>query len=175
MIHGVYCPTQLLVVLVGAVGAANSTEGSASDLHGGEPTLEVDLLSLAKSFRRVMEGKRLRTPQVFAPSRYTVRDRVQHVLSVLEAAGRDGPGTPFRSLFEEGTVEEAVVTFLGLLELIKRGYVRCVQRRADEDISIRLVPEADRPSGDAFGPSEFDALPADDETERSDGPEQEDV
>ena len=84
-------------------------DAAVSEHYGGESCLEVDLLALAKAFRRVMEEKRLRTPHVFEPSRYTVGDRIRHLLSTLSGRQRAGGRTPFQELFEEGTVEECVV------------------------------------------------------------------
>lgn len=130
---------------------------AVKQLEGVEAPLEVDLLALAKAFRKVLEEKRLRTPHVFEPSRYTVRDRISHVLEVLEGRGGEAP---FAALFEEGTVEEAVVTFLAILELVKRGFLRCRQPDPLRDISLELVPEDDRPpSADALVSSEFDESP----------------
>lgn len=126
-------------------------------LYGGEATLDVDLLALARAFRKVLEDKRLRTPHVYAPSRFTVRDRIRHVLAALEAGGGR---TTFVSLFEEGTVEEAVVTFLAILELCKRGFLRARQEAPDADIALELVPEGERPDVADIGESEFDVRPA---------------
>jgi segregation and condensation protein A len=135
------------------------------ELRDGESYLDVDLLALARAFRKVLEDRRLRTPHVFEPSRFTVRDRIRHVLARLEQA-TDGR-LSFVALFEEATVEEAVVTFLALLELVKRGFVRCRQARADADLELLLVPEADRPPAeDALVASEFDEpRPPPDESE----------
>lgn len=140
-------------------------------LRDGESYLHVDLLGLAKAFRKVLEDKRLRTPHVFEPSKYTVRDRIRHVLDTLaEAAGRSAR---FEDLFEEATIEEAVVTFLALLELIKRGFVRCTQDGPDASIILDLVPEDERPAAeDALAASEFDdSAAATDESVDDEGPE----
>ena len=119
--------------------------------------LEVDLLALAKAFRKVMEDKRLRTPHVFAPSRYSVGDRIRHLLGRLTEAGEP---VEFQALFEEGTVEECVVTFLALLELVKRGFLRCWQDKEKGAIRLGLVPEDERPDMElAESASEFDEPP----------------
>lgn len=124
--------------------------------HGVEGVLEVDLLALAKAFRQVMEDKRLRTPHVFSPSRYTVGDRIRHLLGRLS----ETEPRSFVGLFEEGTVEECVVTFLALLELVKRGFLRCWQDPGAGDIQLALVPEAERPESSlADAASEFDEPP----------------
>lgn len=130
-------------------------DAAVAHLHGGETTLDADLLALARAFRKVLEDRRLRAPHIFAPSRFSVRDRIQHVLAAL---GRRplGEGGSFSDLFEEGTVEEAVVTFLAILELVKRGFVRCRQDRPGGDMQLELVPAAERGDGDALAPSEFD-------------------
>lgn len=130
------------------------------EVHGTiEPNLEVDLIVLAKAFQGVMQEKRLRTPHVLPPLRYTVGDRIRHVLRALDRRGETAGRTPFRSLFQEGTLEELIATFLALLELAKRGFVRCVQRDPDADIEVELTPADDRPdAAQADAASEFDAV-----------------
>lgn len=132
---------------------------SVKHLHGPEAAFDADLVSLAKAFRKVLEDKKLRTPHVLSASRYTVRERIAHVLAVLERPREAGHEVTFVSLFEEGTIEEAVVTFLAILELVKRGFVRVTQPRLLEDIALVLVPASERPDADAFAPSEFDEPP----------------
>lgn len=132
---------------------------SVKHLHGAEASLDADLISLARAFRKVLEDKRLRTPHVLSASRFTVRDRIAHVLAILERPREAGTAVAFSTLFEEGTIEEAVVTFLALLELVKRGFVRVAQPRLLEDIELVLVPASERPDGDALAPSEFDEAP----------------
>ena len=129
---------------------------SVKHLHGTEVALDADLVSLAKAFRKVLEDKRLRTPHVLSHSRYTVRDRISHVLALLERPREAGTIFLFSSLFDEGTIEEAVVTFLAILELVKRGFVRVAQPRLLQDIELVLVPSQERPDADALAPSEFD-------------------
>jgi segregation and condensation protein A len=124
--------------------------------HDIEDVLEVDLLALAKAFRQVMEEKRLRTPHVFAPSRYTVGGRIRHLLGGLS----ETEPRSFAGLFEEGTIEECVVTFLALLELAKRGFLRCWQEPGEDEIRLALVPESERPDSSlADAASEFDVPP----------------
>ncbi len=124
--------------------------------HGLEGLLEVDLLALAKAFRKVMDDKRLRTPHVFSPSRFTVGGRIRHLLSSLS----ETEPRSFVGLFEEGTIEECVVTFLALLELAKRGFLRFWQTLGEEEIKLELVPESERPESSlADAASEFDEPP----------------
>jgi segregation and condensation protein A len=131
-------------------------DAAVQHLFGGDAGLDVDLLALARAFRKVLEDKRLRTPHVFKPSRWTVRDRIRQVIEAL-AVPRDADRPHlFSELFDEGTIEEAVVMFLAILELVKRGVLRCRQDRLLEDIALELVPEDERPRIDALAPSEFD-------------------
>jgi segregation and condensation protein A len=131
-------------------------DAAVQHLYGGDAGLDVDLLALARAFRKVLDDKRLRTPHVFRPSRFTVRDRIRTVLEALAAPREAGRPCLFTELFEEGTIEEAVVTFLAILELVKRGFLRCRQAHLLDDIELELVPEADRPAIDVLAPSEFD-------------------
>jgi len=144
-------------------------EEAVRHLHGGEASLDADLVVLARAFRKVLEDKRLRTPHVLAASRYTVRERMEHVLSRLTASSAAGKTVEFADLFEVGTVEEAVVTFLALLELVKRGVVRVLQPRLLEEIHLELVPEDERSGEDVLAPSEFDAARVIDEGETEPG------
>lgn len=155
-----YREAALLLREKGDLAATMETRPEAAVRHlHGEAGLDADLLALAKAFRRVLEDKRLRTPHVLAPSRFTVRDRIAHVLATLGAPREAGEGVTFSSLFQEGTIEEAVVTFLAILELVKRGFVRVEQSRLLYDIALVLVPEEERPDEDALAPSEFDDAP----------------
>ncbi|MEM7246925.1 MAG: segregation/condensation protein A [Acidobacteriota bacterium] len=130
--------------------------------YGGVSHLEVDLLALARAFGKVMEEKRARTPHVLEASRFTVGDRIRHLLGRLRALER-GETLDFTAAFEEGTVEEAVVTFLALLELVKRGFLCCQQPEDQGEIQLTLAEGAeDREDpgdpGTAFV-SEFDQPP----------------
>lgn len=129
---------------------------SVKHLQGPEAAFDADLVALAKAFRKVLEDKRLRTPHVLSASRFTVRERIADVLAALERPREAGTDVTFISLFDEGSIEEAVVTFLAILELVKRGFVRIAQPRLLEDIVLVLVPVAERPDIDAMAPSEFD-------------------
>lgn len=154
-------------------------DGAVAELAGTEPALEVDLLSLARAFQKIMDERRMRAPHVLSPSRYTVRDRMHHVLGLLRAAAAEGRPVSFSGLFEEGTIEEAVATFLALLELVKRAFLRCRQARHGDDIELFLVPIEERPSDEMLAESEFDQPSAGDGTyagdEGSDGADIEDV
>ncbi len=142
-------------------------EEAVRHLHGAEPALDADLVALARAFRKVLEDKRLRTPHILPVSRFTVRERIAHVLDLLARPVDAARGVEFGDLFEHGSVEEAVVTFLALLELVKRGFVRITQPEALQSIYLALVPEADRPDADALAPSEFDEAPVLDQGETS--------
>src|SRR5688572_1855820 len=70
-----------------AATAFTRPEEAVRHLHDGEAGIDADLVVLARAFRKVLEDKRLRTPHVLQPSRYTVRERMEHVLARLAGTG----------------------------------------------------------------------------------------
>ena len=118
-------------------------------LHLGKPRQEA---SIVGSTRNVEGGLSFGAP--------VLGHEIHHLLGRLEGTGRVRGRVLFVSLFEEGTVEEAVATFLALLELVKRGFVRCFQGGQEDDLTLEEVPESERPDLEAaLATSEFDEPP----------------
>jgi segregation and condensation protein A len=122
----------------------------------GDAPIDADLLALARAFQKVLEDRRLRQPHVLAPTRYTVREQMRHVLSLLRGAPGDPPRLPFLALFVDGTLEEAIATFLALLELVKRNFVRVRQEDPLGDIDLELAATEGALGEELLLESEFD-------------------
>jgi segregation and condensation protein A len=72
---------------------------------------------------------------VVPPSRVTIREKIYNITDAL----RQHPNIAFKSLIEKGyTRLEIVVTFLAMLELIKRHLVRVTQEEIFGDISLEV-------------------------------------
>ncbi len=75
--------------------------------------------------------------QVVSIPRITIRERIHVILDALRKAGR----TSFRKTLDSRTRMEVVVTFLALLELIKRHVVEAEQGDLFSDIQVRPMGE----------------------------------
>ncbi len=83
------------------------------DLSGLTPA---DLLAALAALTNI-ETKKQALGTVIAPPRITIRERIAHIAQILKSRGE----APFRALFGEAPTRlEVVVTFLALLELVKR-------------------------------------------------------
>jgi len=100
----------------------------------------VRLEDLALAFRRLLERERTGVREL-PPEGVTVAERIAFVLEVLSAHPE---GVEFEALFSEDDPKVVlIVTFLALLELIRRRQVRAEQRRPFGPIRLfRLDPEA---------------------------------
>jgi len=88
--------------------------------------------------------------QVVSIPRITIRERIHVILDNLRRAGR----TSFSKTLDARTRMEIVVTFLALLELVKRHVVEAEQGNLFSDIEIKPLGEWDE-SQEADGESEF--------------------
>jgi len=94
----------------------------AAKVLSGEPPPEIDLAHVQ-------------------PVRATVREAVDEICTVLVTYGQAG----FRSLCRDGTLIEAVVRFLAMLELLKAGFIAAEQPSSFDDIELRwIAPEGHR-------------------------------
>ena len=124
-----------------------SVAGAAGDAY--EPELEVDLFSLMAAFRGVLERASRRPPMVLPPDQISIEDRIQQLmgrLSETEACG-------FEDLFMDGDGSRSfmIVTFLGLLEMIRLKLIRVFQTGSFGAIRVykRARPaDAPHPIGD---------------------------
>lgn len=80
---------------------------------------KMNVFDLIGAFQKMLERKKLRAPLTanIMKSELSVSEKMDGIMTLLE---RRGGSCTFVSLFEEGDVEDLVVTFLSLLELMKR-------------------------------------------------------
>ncbi len=101
---------------------------------------EITLLDLVQAVERVF-GKEASKPAlatVIAPPKITIREKIALVTSVLRRHGR----LVFQRLFSKNPTRlEVVVTFLAILELIKRHRVRAQQETLFGEIVVEVSEE----------------------------------
>ncbi len=108
-----------------------------------EPKLDLSNLTLEKliaaaetAFAREADKKPLAS--VIAPPRVTIREKIDLISKIM----RDVQRTTFRSLVDSGASRiEIVVTFLAMLELIKRYRVQVNQESLFSDIEINRMED----------------------------------
>ena len=112
------------------VASPPKVEGNV-DLSG----LTVDDLAVAAQDILNQLNLRSSLKNVVSPSRVTIREKISLITSILRQHKR----TSFRSLLnQKNTRLEIVVTFLAMLELIKRHLVRVSQEGLFGDISLEV-------------------------------------
>ena len=98
-----------------------------------------DLISAAQTALRILE-ERQSVDTVIRSPRVTIKDKVTHIRNKLNSEG----SATFSSLLgEDYTRVEVVVTFLALLELVRRYRIRAVQDANFSDIRIEPTEEWD--------------------------------
>ncbi len=105
-------------------------------LPPGNLTLDM----LLKAFQTVLEVKEeLTIPEALVqPETFHVQDKMEDILSLLSRANGK---LLFSEAFRTGTRSELIVTFLALLELVKRRLVTVKQQRSFAEIYIMVRKE----------------------------------
>lgn len=111
----------------------------AAPVYKVEPQLDLSgltLLEFLEAARRVFRnGNHLTNlDEVVSLPRITIREKISAILTTLKTTG----GTSFRAILKNSSRVEVVVTFLALLELVKRYIV--TTRQADLFADIQLDP-----------------------------------
>ena len=106
----------------------------------GEPDLvEVSLFDLAETFFVLMKRKEAENFQVVRGKNYSVEEKMREIITTLEKEGV----LDFLEYFSRHeNLEEAVVSFFSLLELIKARLVMAVQERLFQTIKVWLRQES---------------------------------
>jgi len=104
--------------------------------EAGEPDLvEVSLFDLAETFFILMKRKEAENFQVVRGKNYSLEEKMREIVSVLEKENV----LDFLEYFNrQETLEEAVVSFFSLLELIKVRLVAAVQEQLFHTIKVWL-------------------------------------
>jgi segregation and condensation protein A len=103
------------------------------------PELEVNLFQLIDAFRRIIEEKSPGGQLSFRLEQWSVKDKTEFIVAALKEKGQ----LYFNELFEgDRTIQELVITFLALLELVHMGLVSVYQ--VTHESQIRLIPQFER-------------------------------
>ena len=108
-----------------------------------EPKLDLSTLTLERLVAAATEAfakKRNKQPLgvIIAPPRVTIREKIDMIAKVMKEAER----TTFQALLDPGASRlEIVVTFLALLELVKRYRIHADQQDLFSDIEINRMEE----------------------------------
>lgn len=98
-----------------------------------EPTFELSLYEIMRAFREIMSRFDVQEASEIAPEEFTIEEKIEAVLAMVA----DGRQATFRELFTGSASRlEMVVTFMALLELMKRAMVRCRQETAFGEIWV---------------------------------------
>ncbi len=113
-----------------------------------EPVLELNLYEIMRAFRDIMSQFDSQEVSEIQPEEFTIEEKITAVLARLLQDRQ----AAFRDLFSGSSSRlEMVVTFMAILELMKRARIRCRQERAFGEIWL-YVREDDPVSDD--GPSD---------------------
>jgi len=106
-----------------------------------EPTLELNLYEVMRAFREIMSQFDSQDISEILPDEFTIEEKIESVLARLA----DGSQVTFRELFSGSSSRlEMVVTFMAILELMKRAFIKCRQEGAFGEIWI--YRREDRPT-----------------------------
>jgi segregation and condensation protein A len=113
-----------------------------------EGIAQVGIFDLIRAFQKVLKRfEDVHTLREIVDDRWTVSDKIDHLLSTLPIGGR----VPFLSLFNEATSRsEVIVTFLAMLELMKLHFLEVEQTNVLGEIVV-LRP-ADNKSNEMAAP-----------------------
>ncbi len=88
--------------------------------------LKVDLYELTEAFRDLLARMNPEQRMKLRPERFSVRDRISHILAVLEERG----SALFHELFSPSAdLEEMITTFLAVLEMARLHLIGLMQQR----------------------------------------------
>jgi segregation and condensation protein A len=98
-----------------------------------EPVFELSLFEIMRAFREIMSEFESQTVSEIIPEQFTIEEKIE---IILERVG-DGRQATFKELFEGSSSKlEIVVTFIALLELMKRAFIKCKQEGSFGEIWI---------------------------------------
>ncbi len=102
---------------------------------------QVGIFDLIRAFQKVLRKfEDVHTLREIVDDRWTVSDKIDHLLNVIPVGGR----VRFETLFSEATSRsEVIVTFLAMLELMKLNFLRVDQEKVLGEIHV-LRPD-DKP------------------------------
>ena len=98
-----------------------------------EPTFELTLYEVMRAFREIMSHFDAEDVSEIRPEEFTIEEKIDWVVARLT----DESQVTFRELFSGSSSRlEMVVTFMAVLELMKRAFIKCRQEGAFGEIWI---------------------------------------
>lgn len=112
------------------------TKALEPDMEHVKPDPEVDLSEMLLALKNVLKKVDLKQSHHIEKETLTVREKMSHVLNVLQARHF----TPFEALFnyDEGRIG-VVVTFTAVLELLKQSMIELIQNEPFSPIHVKAV------------------------------------
>ncbi|BAQ10777.1 segregation and condensation protein a [Bacillus sp. OxB-1] len=106
----------------------------------GETEERLNVFDLIGAFQKMLERKRLRAPRTASITRNekSVSEKMDDIMAALE---KRGGRCDFHALFEEGDAPALVLTFLSLLELMKRRDVIVEQQQNFDRLTVSVRRE----------------------------------
>jgi segregation and condensation protein A len=105
----------------------------SADFEPEDAQIEVNLFQLMDAFKRILESNVPQGELTFREEHYSINDKISFILDEL----KQKQSIYFKELFEKDrTLEEFVITFLALLELVHMGLLRVYQPSVESDIRI---------------------------------------
>jgi segregation and condensation protein A len=107
------------------------------DKHGGNPVEGLHVDDLIQAFRKAMRRLAGRN-RVTAIRRdeISVKDRINDILFTLKSRGSEGRILFSQMIGDAMDKQEIVVTFLAVLELMRKGWIRCHQNHLFDEIVV---------------------------------------
>ncbi|WP_432355080.1 segregation/condensation protein A [Sporosarcina sp. A2] len=101
---------------------------------------ELNIFDLVGAFQRMLQRRRLKAPMSasITKNEISVGDKMDEIMSRIE---RKGGTCDFEELFEEGDINGLIVTFLSILELMKRSDITVEQHGNFDRLQIRMQLE----------------------------------
>ena len=101
---------------------------------------DMNVFDLIGAFQKMLDRKRLKAPITasISKSELSVSDKMDDIMSKLEKVGGE---CTFTTLFETGDLTDLVITFLSLLELMKRSDIRVSQQENFDELTISFRRE----------------------------------
>lgn len=102
---------------------------------------DLSVTDILKAFREILKNRPVPPTGHLKPIVWSVPEKIELILGKIKAAGR----IPFTALFPETAPNgEIIVTFLALLELVKRSIVSAIQESEFSEITITQNGDAAR-------------------------------
>ncbi len=109
-----------------------------SDSDEGVDATEVSLFDLAEQFFVLMKSKENEDIRIIRGRKFSLEEKIKEILELLKKKS----WLDFLDFFnQQGSLEEAFVSFISLLELIKSGIIAAVQESHFQTIKVWLLKD----------------------------------